>query len=396
MYKVLLVDDEQMIREGIAAVVNWESQGFSLIGTARNGIEAFAMVIQDPPQILITDIKMPGLNGLDLIAKVKNEFPDMQFVVLSGYGEFELAKQAMHYGVKHYLLKPCNEKKILETLEEIKKELQDEEAKEAGNKKNREILNIILPRVKEEFLRDYIIGRNEFKNEYQELFQEFDIENQRLRLVLFQFQGETVSEMMLKFKQVIDSEMGVHKYFSILENNQIIALADPMVEGELVSQIHHIKKVALLVFTKEILVAYSKIDHFKNAPLLYGEVEEYLHDSLERSFHSALTYSKLIHLVIKQIHENIANEELSLKWLASKVLFMNEGYMSKLFLKETGEKFSHYLTRIRMEKAKELLIDDNRVCEVARQVGYGNNPQYFSQLFKKYTGFTPSEFYKEK
>ncbi len=396
MYKVLLVDDEQMIREGIAAVVDWESQGFSLIGTARNGIEAFAMVIQEPPQILITDIKMPGLNGLDLIAKVKSEFPDVQFVVLSGYGEFELAKQAMHYGVKHYLLKPCNEKKILETLEEIKKELQQQEEKEACNKKNQEILDIILPRVKEEYLRDYITGRNDFKNEYQELFEEFDIENQRLRLVLFQFQGETISEIMPKFKQVIDNEMGEHKYFSILENNQIIELVDLAAEGELINQIHHIKKIALLQFANEILVAYSKIDYFKNIPLLYREVAEYLHDSLEHSFHSTLTYSKLIHLVIKQIHENIANEELSLKWLASKVLFMNEGYMSKLFLKETGEKFSHYLTRIRMEKAKELMINDNRVYEVARQVGFGNNPQYFSQLFKKYTGFTPSEFYKEK
>lgn len=394
MYKVLLVDDEQMIREGIATVVDWESQGFSLIGTARNGIEAFAMVIQEPPQILITDIKMPGLNGLDLIAKVKSEFPDVQFVVLSGYGEFELAKQAMHYGVKHYLLKPCNEKKILETLEEIKKELQQQEEKEACNKKNQEILDIILPRVKEEFLRDYITGRNDFKNEYQELFEEFDIENQRLRLVLFQFQGEPISEIMLNFKQVIDNEMGEDKYFSILENNQIIELVDLVAEGELINQIHHIKKIALLQFASEILVAYSKIDYFKNVPLLYREVEEYLHHSLERSFHSTLTYSKLIHLVIKQIHENIANEELSLKWLASKVLFMNEGYMSKLFLKETGEKFSHYLTRIRMEKAKELLIDDNRVYEVARQVGYGNNPQYFSQLFKKYTGFVPSEYHK--
>jgi two-component system response regulator YesN len=108
--------------------------------------------------------------------------------------------------------------------------------------------------------------------------------------------------------------------------------------------------------------------------------------------------SKLVRSIIQYVQDHLENEELSLKWLSSQVIYMNDGYLSKLFIKETGEKFSHYLMRVRMEKAKELIInsDDDLVYEVARKVGFGNNPQYFSQLFKKYTGWSPSEYKKDE
>ena len=95
--------------------------------------------------------------------------------------------------------------------------------------------------------------------------------------------------------------------------------------------------------------------------------------------------------------EHLSESSLSLKWLANHYLFMNVDYVSKQFYKQTGEKFSAWLNRQRIEKAKELLLncDTEKIYTVAEAVGCGNNPQYFSQLFKKYTGMSPTEYIRK-
>lgn len=107
-------------------------------------------------------------------------------------------------------------------------------------------------------------------------------------------------------------------------------------------------------------------------------------------------YSSLIRDTINIIDDNIENENLSLRWLAGTILYTNVDYLGKLFKKETGKNFSHYVMEKRMEMAKELILEGkkDRIYEVAEKVGYGSNSQYFSQVFKKYTGVSPLE-YKE-
>lgn len=107
-------------------------------------------------------------------------------------------------------------------------------------------------------------------------------------------------------------------------------------------------------------------------------------------------YSSLIKDTVRVIEENIGNENLSLRWLAGTILYTNVDYLGKLFKKETGKNFSHYVMEKRMELAKELIVGGkkDRIYEVAEKVGYGSNSQYFSQVFKKYTGVSPLE-YKE-
>ncbi len=91
-------------------------------------------------------------------------------------------------------------------------------------------------------------------------------------------------------------------------------------------------------------------------------------------------------------------EYLSLKWLAENYLFISVGYLSKQFVKEEGERFSDYLNRIRMEEAKKLLAlySNDNIKDIAKQVGFGSNPHYFSQVFKKYVGCTPSEYWEKQ
>ena len=105
-------------------------------------------------------------------------------------------------------------------------------------------------------------------------------------------------------------------------------------------------------------------------------------------------YSSLVRDTINSINNNIENENLSLRWLAGTILFTNVDYLGKLFKKETGKNFSHYVMEKRMEMAKELLREGrkDRIYEIAETVGYGSNSQYFSQVFKKYTGVSPLEY----
>lgn len=121
MLRLIIVDDEKIIRESICSLIDWESLGIEVVGVCKNGLEAYDAILDSYPDIVLTDIKMPGLSGLELIEKLNDTREHIQFIILSGYSEFEYAKQAMRYGIRHYLLKPCNERQIIEAVEDVKK-----------------------------------------------------------------------------------------------------------------------------------------------------------------------------------------------------------------------------------------------------------------------------------
>lgn len=115
--KVVLVDDERAVVESISKIVDWEAYGFQLTSACLNGFQALDAIRKDSPDIVITDIKMPVMNGIELIKRTREFNDQVVFIILSGYGEFELAKKAMKEGVREYLLKPCSEDEIIEALE---------------------------------------------------------------------------------------------------------------------------------------------------------------------------------------------------------------------------------------------------------------------------------------
>jgi two-component system response regulator YesN len=124
VYKVLLVDDEPMALEGLKYVLNWEKIGFCLCGTCSNGKEAVDAIEEYNPDVIITDIKMPVMDGMDLIRHTRELGKEnINFIVVSGYGEFEYAKRAIKYDVRYYLQKPIMEEEIYEIVIEIKKKL---------------------------------------------------------------------------------------------------------------------------------------------------------------------------------------------------------------------------------------------------------------------------------
>ena len=119
MIKVVIADDEVRICQLILALVDWEALGLKVVGTAHNGLEAIAMVRTLQPNILITDIRMPGCSGLELIDQVKRDDQSLEIVIISGYAHFEYAQQAIKYGVGDYLLKPISKTELTATLQKL-------------------------------------------------------------------------------------------------------------------------------------------------------------------------------------------------------------------------------------------------------------------------------------
>ncbi|KAF1299495.1 hypothetical protein BAU15_02305 [Enterococcus sp. JM4C] len=119
MKKVLVVDDEQAIREGLTYLIDWASYGYEIIGTAKNGKEGLQLIGEKSPDLVITDIKMPQLNGLDMIKEAKKLGHSVQAIALSGYSEFEYAKKAIQLDFFSYLLKPIDEEELIDSLERL-------------------------------------------------------------------------------------------------------------------------------------------------------------------------------------------------------------------------------------------------------------------------------------
>lgn len=114
--KLLIADDEQYVRYSLAEEIDWAKYGIELAGTASDGEEAFELAMRIRPDLLLTDIRMPVLSGLDLMRKLKPELPQMKVVLLSGWSDFEYAREALKLGASNYLVKPCPDEEIIDAL----------------------------------------------------------------------------------------------------------------------------------------------------------------------------------------------------------------------------------------------------------------------------------------
>lgn len=140
--KIFLVEDEIVIRNGIKNSIEWEKEGYKFVGEASDGELAYPMILKERPDILITDIRMPFMDGLELSRLVRQELPDIRILILSGYDEFDYAKEAIRLGVTEYLLKPVSASKLLESLKGVSSLIRQE-------KEERELLKRYAEDMKE-------------------------------------------------------------------------------------------------------------------------------------------------------------------------------------------------------------------------------------------------------
>ena len=126
MYRILLVDDEALIREAVSENVKWEQYGYELAGSCENGKEALEFIEENPVDVVFTDICMPYMDGMELSEKLSEDYPSVKIVILSGYDDFDYAKKAIRYGVKEYLLKPITADEMGDVLLALKTEMDKE------------------------------------------------------------------------------------------------------------------------------------------------------------------------------------------------------------------------------------------------------------------------------
>jgi len=126
MYKVFLVEDEAIIREGIKNKIKWEEEGFKIVGDESDGELAYPIILREQPDILITDIKMPFMDGLELSRLLKKDMPQLKIIIISGYSDFGYAQQAINIGVSEYLLKPVTSTKLMEAVKNSADEIEKE------------------------------------------------------------------------------------------------------------------------------------------------------------------------------------------------------------------------------------------------------------------------------
>ena len=337
MIKLLLVDDERIIREGIEAMLPLEDLGIRLTGSCANAFDALDSMADDMPDILVTDVKMPRMDGLALIQRALTLNPALQCVVLSGFDEFAFAQKAIKMGVREYLLKPCTKKEMAQSLERLCREIR------AARRRASQRLDDRAART---------------------------------------------AELAAGLAALAPDE-----HTQAVSPDQVRALARATGEE------------ALLREAYTYLIAHQEAQAergFAAIQQAYGEDSDWaeaIAQGLTRMQSRPGQRRGFVNAMCAYIQAHYRDENLSLQYLADHVVHMRADYVGREFARDTGMKLSAYLLRVRMEKAKALLAvsqEDAHIYEVAEAVGLGHNPQYFSTLFRKYTGLNPKEYGKNQ
>lgn len=209
MYKVMIVDDEPLIREGLTTLIDWEAYGFQVVQTAKDGLDALDKVEAHAPDLLIVDIRMPGMDGLQLIETIRSRQLDPKLLILSGYADFDYAKKAIKSRVEGYILKPVDEDELVEYLTSIKRAL-DREQVEA------EQFNSVTRKSCETLIQSVLTGSGSYKGSISSSASELGLiwKQYQVLLLLIQFdnarQVDVLSNARSKLESWIEEqELGV-------------------------------------------------------------------------------------------------------------------------------------------------------------------------------------------
>ena len=506
--KVLIADDERIIREGLSNAIDWNSYDFEICGLAENGVAAYNLLQEKQPDLAIIDIRMPGMDGLQLIFKAQEIGLNVKFVILSGYSEFDYAKRAMGLGVKYYLTKPCGDEDLIHTIKSVYQDILYERREkviltnslrsyktsisDAGEKLlKREILaeeytgdteasidylklcgffkqkirmcilkaahleeknmqalrDLILNSVTDERIAfcavhaDTLafainsISLDELKNlTSASIAKEFPADFQKDLSLAFSIEGsfQFLHELYVQATECLRYHLQIReKVVNKKKEAEFISADTPAIHIEKILEcmgsgdLKHIQsalKAALppegeTKLIKACCVAVLLDIIYEFGPGYAYSIADKLHafeamDSFEQIllFSTAIIlevaahnvqfrvkkYSSLVQKIIEYIDENLESTNLSLAYLSREVFFMNEEYLGKVFSKETSQKFSQYVVSRQVCKAIVMLrsTPKPKIYEVSTKSGFGTNTQYFSQVFKNQTGFTPTEFQK--
>ena len=431
MLKVFLVEDESIVREGLKNNIPWWEYGYQFMGEASDGEVALPMIRKIRPDVLITDIKMPFMDGLALSQIVTQEIPDIKIIIISGYDEFEYAQRAIRVGVEQYLLKPITRgglrKVLLELREKIESEREQKNHLAAFQKESKEYEDYS----RRKFLEKVFGGVLSIQQIYEEAAKlSIDLNGPGYNLVLLNLQvkrpnpeaGLNESESLERVREaLLRYFLRFPEYLAFRWN---ISLFGILIKGE-TEQIKEMTKrcvdnIEKICVAEENAIEWhvavgEAVERLSLLPECHTKVSQILahrffdpgqHILTERAVESFLPGRdaggfetpegenqgrRILKKGLEYIEEYFSEETLSLNSVA-RAIGVSANYFSSVFSQEMQMTFIEYVTKKRVEKAKKLLRKtEKHTGEIAAEVGY-KDAHYFSVVFKKAVGCTPREY----
>lgn len=282
--KVFLVEDEMVIRRGIKNSIDWEKEGYIFCGEASDGELAYPMIIKEKPDILITDIRMPFMDGLELCKLVKKELPNIKILILSGYDEFDYAKEAIRLGVTEYLLKPISSGKLLEALNGVSESIRREKEDKDLVRKYMEEMRENTEHEKQKFFEQMIAGNLSMADALETGKKyEMNLSAGMYNLLLFRFtlgeenrkSGELLGEAEYAIEKLTERLEYVFEFQRGVEDWAFLLMADN--EEQMSERVKELSKDL-----EEIMKNYSTIAYFGGIGQPVARLRE-----LEESFREA-------------------------------------------------------------------------------------------------------------
>lgn len=410
MTKVFLVDDEIVIREGIRNSFPWKETDYALVGEAPDGEIALPMIRDTKPDILITDIRMPFMDGLELCRIVRRQMPWIGIIILSGYDEFEYARQGIQLGVKEYLLKPITAEELKQVLDRVSAALKAEQTDLARSESLRRRMESGSLFVKEKLL-SALYSEDAAESDAADVVSQLRSMGVNLtaaRYTVIDAAFEPARQGYEALTELAESSGGIVHVSSSRTGCRVLVLGDSDGDAEeraynfassAVTELERSGCGRILLSIGEIVDAPQRIlksmqsarhvrhllaDQASAQPLVVGVRD--LGGTADNGTRQAVAVRARLYM-----SQHFSNSSLMLQDVA-RAVGMSESRFSTVFAQECGKTFTEYLTGLRLGKAMELLrTTDRRSSQIALDVGY-NDAHYFSYLFKKNTGMTPGEY----
>ncbi|WP_042221551.1 response regulator transcription factor [Oceanobacillus manasiensis] len=366
MLKLLIVDDEWVIREGLEKTIPWKEWGIAVTTTAKNGNEALQILEQHKLDILLTDIRMPGINGLDLIASCKDRYPALKIVILTGHNEFEYAQKALRLGADDILLKPTNVDELKRTMLHVAQVLREEQIEDLHH------LSYLAKSVIEDPTQDKI-----------QKLKSHDRLNPNFCIIIIKNENHVVES--IPSENCVLLEQTAHKHIYLFHHVENESDFERLINEQIINIKQKETNIFISLLTEDLADLLKIYKQSSVATFTF-----YKNETLTIYKYRDEKYTLGIEDAIRYINSHF-NSSISQVDMANQ-LYMSNSYFSKLFKQHTGMNFVDYITLKRINAAKQMLRATNlKTYEIAKEVGYEES-RYFSQLFKKKTSYTPMEY----
>jgi two-component system response regulator YesN len=392
-WRVVLADDENIIREGIRASIQWGALGLELVGEAGDGEEALEMVRDRAADLLLVDINMPIMNGLELVQQLRAGDSPCKIVIISGHDEFNFAQTAIRHGVSAYLLKPVTPDQINQTLKELVAELTEEASQSAYLQMASKQIEQNIPLLRERFFFNWLNERMATEEIQQQLaFLKLPAAPPKsfwlIRLMdggLKKVDTEKDRQLMLFAVENIIGEMLAKQAITIVRTlNDFLAVIswDMLLDEQYIELERNIQAYLAVQLSGK---ATTLDAHFEALPFAFRELSQTLAQSTP--------LSPIVKRARQVILYRYTDKALTLEQIAEEIP-VSPVYLSRMIKQELNTTFSSLVTQMRIQKAVQLLTStDKPILEIAEQCGY-DTQHYFSTAFKKVIGVSPNQYRK--